>query len=57
MVAATDGPVRAMEDGRVVGVVDRETVLSAMVEHPQAGEAEPGAPGRAGRLGNGNGGS
>ncbi len=27
LVAATDGPVRAIENGRVVGVVDRETVL------------------------------
>ena len=32
VVAATDGPVRAVEDGRVVGVVDREAVLNAMVE-------------------------
>ena len=35
MVAATDGPVRAVEDGRVVGVVDRESVLNAMVETPE----------------------
>ena len=35
VVAATDGPVRAVEDGRVVGVVDRETVLNAMVETPE----------------------
>ena len=34
LVAATDGPVRAMENGRVVGVVDRETVLNAMTEVP-----------------------
>ena len=32
VVAATDGPVRAIEDGRVVGVVDRVTVLEAMAE-------------------------
>jgi glycine betaine/proline transport system ATP-binding protein len=30
LVAATDGTVRAMENGRCVGVVDRETVLRAM---------------------------
>jgi glycine betaine/proline transport system ATP-binding protein len=30
VVAATDGPVRAIQDGRVVGVVDRVTVLQAM---------------------------
>jgi hypothetical protein len=35
-VAATDGPVRAVEDGRVVGVVDREAVLNAMAEGPEA---------------------
>jgi glycine betaine/proline transport system ATP-binding protein len=36
IVAATDGPVRAVEAGRVVGVVDRENVLRAMAEHPNA---------------------
>jgi glycine betaine/proline transport system ATP-binding protein len=30
VVAATDGPVRAMEHGRCVGVVDRVSVLQAM---------------------------
>jgi glycine betaine/proline transport system ATP-binding protein len=30
VVAATEGPVRAMENGRTVGVVDRVTVLRAM---------------------------
>ena len=35
VVAATDKPVRAVQDGRVVGVVDRVAVLRAM--------AEPGA--------------
>jgi glycine betaine/proline transport system ATP-binding protein len=30
LVAATDGPVRAVEGGRVVGVVDRVAVLQAM---------------------------
>jgi glycine betaine/proline transport system ATP-binding protein len=51
VVAATDGTVRAVENGRTVGVVDRETVLQAMAETPQAQQeeavgahpAEPGA--------------
>jgi glycine betaine/proline transport system ATP-binding protein len=34
VVAATDGPVRAVEDGRVVGVVDRQSVLQAMADTP-----------------------
>jgi glycine betaine/proline transport system ATP-binding protein len=36
LVAATAGTVRAVENGRTVGVVDRETVLHAMVETPEA---------------------
>jgi glycine betaine/proline transport system ATP-binding protein len=32
IVAATDGPVRAIENGRCVGVVDRVSVLRAMAE-------------------------
>ena len=32
VVAAHDGPVRAVEGGRVVGVVDRVSVLEAMAE-------------------------
>jgi glycine betaine/proline transport system ATP-binding protein len=32
VVASTDGPVRAMENGRCVGVVDRVSVLRAMSE-------------------------
>jgi glycine betaine/proline transport system ATP-binding protein len=36
VVAATDGPVRAMEDGRCVGVVDREAVLLAMAGGEEA---------------------
>jgi glycine betaine/proline transport system ATP-binding protein len=36
VVAATNGPVRAVENGRTVGVVDRETVLNAMAETPEA---------------------
>jgi glycine betaine/proline transport system ATP-binding protein len=35
IVAAHDGPVRAVEGGRTVGVVDRVSVLQAMVEHPE----------------------
>src|ERR687896_402043 len=35
VVASHDGPVRAVEGGRVVGVVDRVSVLQAMVEHPE----------------------
>jgi glycine betaine/proline transport system ATP-binding protein len=30
VVAGTDGPVRAIENGRTVGVVDRVSVLEAM---------------------------
>ncbi|HEV2873818.1 MAG TPA: betaine/proline/choline family ABC transporter ATP-binding protein [Thermoleophilaceae bacterium] len=53
VVAATDGTVRAMENGRCVGVVDREAVLLAMSggdESPGRGgdarppEGEPAAP-------------
>src|SRR5829696_2225548 len=51
LVAATEGTVRAVENGRTVGVVDRETVLHAMAETPEAQPeeavgahpAEPGA--------------
>ena len=35
VVAATNGPVRAVEDGRVVGVVDRVSVLHAMAGTPE----------------------
>jgi glycine betaine/proline transport system ATP-binding protein len=38
VVAATSGPVRAVEGGRVVGVVDRVSVLQAMAERAE----EPG---------------
>jgi glycine betaine/proline transport system ATP-binding protein len=37
VVAATDGPVRALEDGRVVGVVDRVSVLEAMAGAEERG--------------------
>ena len=51
VVAATEGTVRAVENGRTVGVVDRETVLKAMADTPEAQPeeavgahpAEPGA--------------
>jgi glycine betaine/proline transport system ATP-binding protein len=51
VVAATEGTVRAVENGRTVGVVDRETVLHAMANTPEAQPkeavgahpAEPGA--------------
>jgi glycine betaine/proline transport system ATP-binding protein len=51
VVAATEGTVRAVENGRTVGVVDRETVLQAMADTPEAQPeesvgahpAEPGA--------------
>jgi glycine betaine/proline transport system ATP-binding protein len=55
LVAATDGTVRAVEDGRTVGVVDRETLLYAMADTPGTAQvetvgappAEPGASARA----------
>jgi len=51
VVAATEGTIRAVENGRTVGVVDRETVLQAMADTPEAQPeeavgahpAEPGA--------------
>jgi glycine betaine/proline transport system ATP-binding protein len=45
MVAATDGTVRAVENGRCVGVVDRETVLRAMAggDEPAPGPGGPSA--------------
>jgi glycine betaine/proline transport system ATP-binding protein len=36
VVASSERPVRAVEDGHVVGVVDRETVLRAVAEEPGA---------------------
>ena len=44
VVAATDGTVRAMENGRCVGVVDREAVLLAMAGGDEGGR-EGGANG------------
>jgi glycine betaine/proline transport system ATP-binding protein len=46
VVAATDGTVRAVEDGRVVGVVDRESVLNAIAEAPADRSAEATGGGR-----------
>jgi glycine betaine/proline transport system ATP-binding protein len=34
IAAATDGPVRAVENGRCVGIVDRVSILQAMAETP-----------------------
>jgi glycine betaine/proline transport system ATP-binding protein len=34
LVASTDQPVRAVKDGKVVGIVDREAILRAMAEDP-----------------------
>jgi glycine betaine/proline transport system ATP-binding protein len=36
MAAATDGPVRAVENGRCVGIVDRVAILQAMTERPES---------------------
>ncbi|MBA3264705.1 MAG: glycine betaine/L-proline ABC transporter ATP-binding protein [Thermoleophilaceae bacterium] len=47
MAAATDGPVRAVENGRCVGIVDRLSILQAMADRPE--ETEPSAPGQGGR--------
>jgi glycine betaine/proline transport system ATP-binding protein len=33
--AATDGPIRAVENGRCVGIVDRVSILQAMAERPE----------------------
>jgi glycine betaine/proline transport system ATP-binding protein len=34
LVASTDQPVRAVQDGKVVGIVDREAILRAIAEDP-----------------------
>ena len=36
LVASTDQPVRAVQDGKVVGIVDREAILRAIAEEPDA---------------------
>jgi predicted transcriptional regulator len=35
VLAQTESAVRVVEDGRVVGIVDRETILRAMTERPE----------------------
>ena len=42
IAAETDGPIRATEDGRCVGIVDRVSILQAMAEPPESA-SEPGA--------------
>src|SRR4051794_11907261 len=39
MAAATDGPIRAVKDGQVVGIVDRVAVLKAMAAGPDSGSS------------------
>jgi glycine betaine/proline transport system ATP-binding protein len=39
MAAATDGPVRAVENGRCVGIVDRVSILQAMAGGPDGGSS------------------
>jgi glycine betaine/proline transport system ATP-binding protein len=34
LVASTDQPVRAVQDGKVVGIVDREAILRAIADEP-----------------------
>ena len=36
MAASTDGPIRAVENGRCVGIVDRVAILEAMADRPGA---------------------
>jgi glycine betaine/proline transport system ATP-binding protein len=52
VAAATDGPVRAVENGRCVGIVDRVSILQAM-----AGEGQGGARGQAEPMPTADGGS
>src|SRR3954454_13799817 len=49
MAAATDGPVRAVENGRCVGIVDRVAILQAMAGGPDSGSSSRQAR-RAARL-------
>jgi glycine betaine/proline transport system ATP-binding protein len=46
LVASTDQPVRAIKDGKVVGIVDREAILRAMAEDPDTAGSSRGADGR-----------
>jgi len=45
VVASTEQPVRAMQDGRVVGIVDRVAILRAMSEDPDSSSGGRGANG------------
>jgi glycine betaine/proline transport system ATP-binding protein len=45
VVASTEQPVRAVKDGRVVGVVDRVSILRAMSEDPDSSGGGRGANG------------
>ena len=45
IVAGTEKPVRAMKDGKVVGIVDRVAVLQAMAEDPDSSSGSRGANG------------
>jgi hypothetical protein len=38
--------VRAIKDGKVVGIVDREAILRAMAEDPDTAGSSRGADGR-----------
>jgi glycine betaine/proline transport system ATP-binding protein len=45
LVASTEQPVRAVKDGRVVGIVDRVAILRAMAEDPDTSGSGRGADG------------
>jgi glycine betaine/proline transport system ATP-binding protein len=45
LVASTDQPVRAVKDGKVVGIVDREAILRAIAEDPDTAGSSRGADG------------
>ena len=45
LVASTEEPVRVVKDGRVVGVVDRVSILRAMSEDPDSSGGSRGANG------------
>ncbi|HEV7845748.1 MAG TPA: glycine betaine/L-proline ABC transporter ATP-binding protein [Thermoleophilaceae bacterium] len=45
LVASTEQPVRAVKDGRVVGIVDRVAILRAMAEDPDTSSGTRGADG------------
>ena len=50
VVAATDGPVRAVENGRTVGIVDRESVLAAIAGGEGGGSHAPAPAAAAGEA-------